>query len=60
MARRRRTPVGSDSLEELARKARILEHELAVQREALNKLKEMGSPRKHEREPVTPVARKTA
>ena len=60
MARRRRTAVGSDSLEELARKAKILERELAVQREALDKLKEMGTARKPEREPIAPVARKTA
>lgn len=61
MARRRRTAVGSDSLEELARKAEILERELALQREALDKLKEMGTARRQEREePIAPVARKTA
>ena len=42
MARRPRM-VGTESAFELARKAEILERELAVQREALERLKKMGT-----------------
>ena len=41
---RRRVAAGMDSLEDLARKAAVLERELALQRHALDKLKEMGKP----------------
>jgi len=37
--------VGTESAFELARKAEILERELAVQREALERLKKMGTAR---------------
>jgi hypothetical protein len=62
MARRRRTAVGIESLEDLARKAEILERELAVQRQALEKLKQMGPsrPRDFHHQPILPAARKTA
>ena len=42
MARRRRT-AGIESLEDIARKAEILERELAVQRQALEKLRQMSA-----------------
>jgi len=58
MARRRRTAAGMDSLEDLARKAKILERELAVQRDALDRLKRMA---KDPKPPASPTAaRKTA
>ena len=41
---RRRVAAGMDSLEDLARKAAVLERELALQRRALEKLKELGKP----------------
>jgi hypothetical protein len=44
MARRPRT-VGTESSFDLARKAEILERELAVQRDAIERLKEMGTSR---------------
>ena len=44
MARRLRT-VGTESSFDLARNAEILERELAVQREALERLKQMGTSR---------------
>jgi hypothetical protein len=61
MARRRRTAVGIESLEDLARKSEILERELALQRQALEKLRQMGlAHTKNVSETVSPVARKTA
>lgn len=45
MPRRRRTAAGLESLTDLARKCEILERELAVQREALEKLRQMGAVR---------------
>jgi hypothetical protein len=61
MARRRRTAAGIESLEDLARKTEILERELAVQRQALEKLRQMSlTHSKHVAETATPVARKTA
>ena len=64
MARRRRLAAGIESLEDLARKAEILERELAVQRQALEKLRQMASTsRKDIPQPVArvaPVVRKTA
>lgn len=42
MARRPRTPSGMESYEDLARKIKVLERELEVQREAIDKLKQMG------------------
>ena len=60
MARRRRTGTGIESFEDLARKLEILERELAVQREALEKLKQMGSAPKAAPEAVAPLRRKSA
>lgn len=44
MARRPRT-VGTESALDLARKAEILEREMAVQRDAIERLKQMGASR---------------
>jgi hypothetical protein len=62
MARRRRTAAGMDSLEDLARKSAILEQELAVQREALDKLRKLGRTRKpaEDSAATAPTVRKTA
>ena len=61
MARRRRTAAGIESLEDLARKTEILERELAVQRQALEKLRQMAlTHSKHVSETATPAVRKTA
>lgn len=46
MARSRAAAAGMESLDELARKAEILERELAAQRQAITRLKEMGTPSK--------------
>ena len=51
MARRPRT-VGTESALDLARKAEILEREMAVQRDALERLKQMSVSRPPERERV--------
>ena len=56
MTRRRRTPPGMDSLEDLAKKVKVLEREMALQRIALERLKAMGSEVRFEASPV----RKTA
>ena len=42
---RRRAAAGMESLEDLARKVAILERELRIQRQALDKLKQMGPKR---------------
>jgi hypothetical protein len=60
MPRRRRVVQGVESSQDLARKLEVLERELAVQRAAMEKLKDLGPSRK-----TTPVAgrapgRKTA
>lgn len=61
MARRRSPAAGMDSYADLARKAEILERELAVQRQALDRLKQMGSAPKTLPQPATaPAIRKTA
>jgi hypothetical protein len=60
MARRRRTAAGMDSLQDLARKTEILERELAVQRQAIERLKAMANTTKHVAATVTPLVRKTA
>lgn len=49
MARRPRT-VGTESSADLARKAEILEREMAVQRDALERLRQMATPRHPEDE----------
>lgn len=56
MPRRRRMVQGVESSQDLARKLEVLERELAVQRAAMEKLKQLGA------KPVTPRAtsRKTA
>ena len=46
MTRRPRTAAGMESFEDLAQKLQILERELAVQREALDKLKQLSAPPK--------------
>jgi len=56
---RRPAAAGLESLEDLARKVEILERELAVQRQALEKLKQMGPEPKRAAESVAP-ARKSA
>lgn len=56
MPRRRRVVQGVESSQDLARKLEVLERELAVQRAAMEKLKELGPSRR-----VTPASsRKTA
>lgn len=61
MARRRRTAAGLESLADLARKTEILERELAVQRQALDRLREMAvEPRKDAVEPPSLPARTSA
>jgi hypothetical protein len=59
---RRRSPAAADPLANLAEKLEILEREMAAQRAALERLKQMGAaPRPTSREPVTPPAvRKSA
>lgn len=49
---RRRGPASVDPFADLEKKAEILEQELAVQRAALDRLKEMAAP-----EPKTPFDR---
>ena len=60
MARRRRTAAGLESLAELARKAEILERELAVQRHALEKLRQMAITARKDADTLIVPARKTA
>jgi len=60
MPRRRRTTQGVESQQELASKLEILERELAVQRTAIEKLKELGAPQKAALPPGRLKARKTA
>jgi hypothetical protein len=61
MARRRRTAAGLESLADLARKAEILERELAVQRHAIERLRQMAIPaRKDVHDAIALPARKTA
>ena len=43
MPRRRRMVQGVESLQELARKLEVLERELAVQRSAMEKLKQLAA-----------------
>ena len=47
---RRVKAVGLDSSTDLARKVEILEREMATQREALERLKQMAAPRQSERD----------
>jgi len=47
---RRAKAVGLDSSTDLARKVEILEREMATQREALERLKQMAAPRHPERD----------
>jgi hypothetical protein len=60
MARRRRMATGIDSYEDLARKTRILEQELALQQQALERLKQMSAGPKHDPAESTQAASKTA
>jgi hypothetical protein len=57
---RQRCAAGMESFEDLARKVKILERELAVQRVALDKLKQMGSAPRYQPEHVFAPIRKTA
>ena len=60
MARRPRT-VGTESALDLARKAEILEREMAVQRDALERLKQMSTARRPEPDQVVaPRTKRTA
>lgn len=60
MARRRKAGAG-DPLADLASKTEILERELAVQRAAMERLKEMSQPAVEEREVVVTLPqRRTA
>jgi hypothetical protein len=59
MARRRRPALGMDSFEDLARKIKVLEREMAQQRKALDRLQQMGSERRISAERAVP-ARKSA
>jgi len=61
MTRRRRTAPGMDSLADLEQKVKILEREMAVQRKAMDRLKELGSERRVAGPREMPAAvRKTA
>jgi len=60
MTRRRRTAPGMDSFADLAHKVKVLEQEMALQRKALDRLKEMGSERRIIAPREVPPARKTA
>lgn len=42
MARRRRPAPGMDSLADLAQKVKVLEREMAAQRKAMERLKQLG------------------
>ena len=55
---RRHTAAGMESLEDLARKVAILERELRIQRQALDKLKQMGP--KRAPDSTAPAAKKSA
>ena len=57
---RQRCAAGMESFEDLARKVRILERELATQRVALDKLKQMGSTPKHHADHIFIPIRRTA
>jgi hypothetical protein len=57
---RRRTAPGVDSLDGLAEKVKVLEREMALQRKALERLKEMGSDHRLLEQPEVPPALKTA
>jgi len=60
MPRRRRMVQGVESSQELARKLEVLERELAVQRVAMEKLKQLGPPEKPAMLPGRVTGRKTA
>ena len=60
MTRRRRTAPGMDSLTGLAEKVKVLEREMALQRKALERLKQMGSERPVAAPRELHPARKTA
>ena len=57
---RRRTAPGMDSLNGLAEKVKVLEREMALQRKAMDRLKEMGSGHRLSEEREVQPARKTA
>jgi hypothetical protein len=57
---RRRVARGMDSLVGLAEKVKVLEREMALQRKALERLKEMGSDHRLPEPREVPPVRKTA
>ena len=59
MPRRRRMAQGVESSQDMARKLEVLERELAVQRTAMEKLKELG-PARPASAPVRAPRRKSA
>ena len=60
MPRRRRMAQGVESSQDMARKLEVLERELAVQRTAMEKLKQLGPPGRSEPAPARTPRRKTA
>jgi hypothetical protein len=60
MTRRPRTAPGMESLDGLAEKVKVLEREMALQRTALERLKEMGADHRLSEQREIPPARKTA
>jgi len=60
MPRRRRMVQGVESSQDMARKLEVLERELAVQRTAMEKLKQLGPPGKPAPAPARTPRRKTA
>jgi hypothetical protein len=52
---RRPKPVGLESAADLARKVEILEREMATQRAALERLKQLGRDGTHTQEPHRPT-----
>lgn len=54
---RRRAAASDDPFADLERKVEILEREMAVQRAALDRLKELASPGSREEPYVRPVAK---
>lgn len=60
MPRRRRMVQGVESSQDMARKLEVLERELAVQRTAMEKLKQLGPAGRPAAAPARPTRRKTA
>ena len=60
MPRRRRMAQGVESSQDMARKLEVLERELAVQRAAMEKLKQLGPVGRPAPAPARPPRRKSA